>query len=75
MKTSKKLREVFENIRPHINGHVTVINQFIEAINEVEEMEALSQHDVSGECVHNYQLNTLKNDILCTKCGLSKYLD
>lgn len=30
---------------------------------------------VSGECVHDYQLNTLKNDILCTKCGLSKYLD
>lgn len=48
METSKKLREVFENIRPHINGHVTVINQFIEAINEVEEMEALSQHDVMG---------------------------
>lgn len=30
---------------------------------------------VSGECVHDYKLNTLKNDILCTKCGLSKYLD
>lgn len=30
---------------------------------------------VSRECVHNYQLDTLKNDILCTKCGISKYLD
>lgn len=31
--------------------------------------------DVSGECVHDYQLDTLKNDILCTECGLSKYLE
>jgi hypothetical protein len=48
MKTSKKLKEVFDKVRPHINGHITVINQFIEAIHDVEEMEALSQHDVSN---------------------------
>jgi hypothetical protein len=39
------------------------------------EVSKLHQPTVSGECVHDYQLDTLKNDILCTKCGLSKYLD
>lgn len=71
MKTSQKLREVFENIRPHINGHRTMINQFLESINEVEEIEALSQHCVSG-CVcdeeDKHGWTTVK---CCNECGLS----
>lgn len=26
-------------------------------------------------CIHDYKLDVLKGDILCTKCGLSKYLE
>jgi hypothetical protein len=35
----------------------------------------LNNKNSNEECVHDYKLDTIKNDILCTKCGLSKYLD
>lgn len=54
--------ETVEDIRKAIDKHKA-------------ELKNLRLVAVSGECVHDYQLNTLKNDILCTKCGLSKYLD
>ena len=39
MKTSTKLKEVFDKFRPHTNGHETAINLFLEAVKEVEKME------------------------------------
>ena len=39
METSTKLKEVFDKFRPHVNGHETTINLFLEVIKEVEEME------------------------------------
>ena len=39
MKTSDKLIEAFEKFRPHINGHRTSIDLFLEALKEVEVME------------------------------------
>lgn len=51
------------------------VKDLLDCLTDEPKHEKLSQFAVSGECVHDYQLSILKNDILCTKCGLSKYLD
>ena len=48
MKTSDNLKEVFDKLRPHINGHKTLIEQFHEAIQEVEEMERKQSNTTNG---------------------------
>jgi hypothetical protein len=53
MKTSEKLKFVFEKFRPHINGHITTINEFWLIIEEVEEMERNKEASI---CVHEYQI-------------------
>jgi hypothetical protein len=57
MEASKKLKEVFDMVRPHINGHKTAIDKFIFVIRTVEKLEALSQHDV------------IKNEVAVCDCG------
>lgn len=70
MKTSNKLREVFDVIIPHINGHNTTINKFIEAIQEVHELEALSQATTTmvdlSICIGGSNNNFAG---ICTACG------
>lgn len=39
MRTSDKLKEAFEQFRPHIVGHKTAMDLFCEALEEVEKME------------------------------------
>jgi hypothetical protein len=79
MKTSDKLYEAFDKFRPHINGHRTAMNLFLEALKEVEEMEQelskLHQPAVSGElpmsCVNDFEKPeycSQRNNHLCQKC-------
>jgi hypothetical protein len=53
MKASEKLKEAFDMIRPHINGHRTVIDKFIFAIRMVESLEDLSNQRTNEAVVSN----------------------
>jgi len=43
MKTSEKLIRAFEEFRPHLTGHETAMDLFLEALYEVEKMEVESK--------------------------------
>lgn len=40
MKTSEKLEQAFHEFRPHINGHNTAMELFLEALREVKDLES-----------------------------------
>jgi hypothetical protein len=72
MKTSDKLIEAFEKFRPHINGHRTSIDLFLEALKEVEVMEQelskLHQPTVS-EQVNEVGMEGHENGCGCWMCN------
>lgn len=43
MKTSEKLKEAFQAFLPHINGHKTAQELFLQAVNEVEHLETFKE--------------------------------
>jgi len=75
MSISKSLKEIYIEVSPHVNGHHTLMNKFINAINEVEKMEALIQNNVVKNevevCKHvkvEVDDDGLGNTHYCSKC-------
>ncbi len=42
---------------------------------EAGKRSAFKKYNVIRECIHDYQLNISKKDIVCVKCGSIKYLE
>jgi hypothetical protein len=61
MKISDKLIEAFERFRPHVNGHISAINIFLEAVEEVKEME--------NELSKLHQPTVSESVCICKTCG------
>ena len=64
MSTSDKLLRAFDVFRPHIHGHTTHMNLFLEAVEEVKKMEEkeTAKHKLCNdpwtacdECLNNYE--------------------
>ena len=58
MNTTQKLEKTFELFRPHIIGHITGMNLFIEALEEVSKMEAKSS---INPVTYDYQVVSANN--------------
>lgn len=77
MKTSDKLIEAYDKFRPHINGHKTAMDLFLEALKEVKEMEQelskLHQPTVSDlvcdNCGNDFFVTTIGGNKKCHRCG------
>lgn len=67
MKTSDKLIEAYDKFRPHINGHKTAMDLFLEALKEVKEMEQ--------ELSKLHQPTVIGTLPLCKSCGKGKSFD
>ena len=79
MTTAKKLLTAFEEFRPHINGHTTAINLFLEAVDEVSDLQdTLNTLRLNDVVVPKGTLFCDKENKECkylrkkNKCGLRK---